>query len=338
MRGRAFTLGLLLLAACEHGSIVPLERALNRQSPGALDWRIPPDDSALPLLDRWESAPPNLTDVDRALLQRDLWMTFDRHPDGEVRRRIAEMLLRLALPPAAIRALPDPYLASAVEYPSDFDPKDPEQPFLPRGLEDPKGPWVLFDADYRIPSLHLYFVNYRAGFLIFLRHPQGREAGMEFIRHLSVDHYPRIPAGMTFLLLRRALLISTDGTPLPSPLTETVQIRHYGGSNGGEQAVFKFELHRDDLKLHPLGRSEARPMYAMVFESSFLQVSPRTPALSTCLNCHPNAGPAGVQIFIRLSGAGITFKPGAAAHQLELVARNKQSEDDWKSLLQYWGR
>jgi hypothetical protein len=303
-----------------------------------VDWRIPPDDSALPLLDRWEAAPPDLTDVDRALLQRDLWMTFDRHPDGEVRRRLAALLLRLALPPAAIRALPDPYLASAADYPSDYDPKDPEQPFLPRGLEDPKGPWVLFDADYPVAPAHSHFFDYRAGFLIFLRHPQGREAGMEFIRHLSVDHYPRIPAGTTFLLLRRALLISTDGTPLPSPLTETVQIRHYGANNGDEQAVFKFELHRDDLKLHPLGRSEAKPMYAIVFETAGLQVSPRTPALSTCLNCHPGSGPASVQILFRNNARVVTFKPGEAAPQLESVARIKKSEDDWKALLQYWGR
>lgn len=326
-----------LLMSCETSSLVPLERALNRQEPGALDWRIPEDDSALPLLDRWEASAPVLSVVERALLQRDLWMCFDRLPDGEVRRRLAEMLLRLRLSPDEIRGLPDPYVASAAEYPSDYDPREPEQPFLPRGLDDPRGPWVLFDGKLMVATQHNHFFHLRSGFLVYFRHPQGREAGQDFIRHLKVHRTPDLPIGSTFVLLRRALLISTDVAPQPSPLTETVQIRHYWGPGAEQQADYKFELHRDDLRLHALGRREAKPSYATMFETSGIQGSPRTPALSTCMNCHGIGGGMSVQVLMNDLIFPRGLKPGESAPQLAMIAEFKQSEEGWKSLMEYWG-
>jgi hypothetical protein len=104
----------------------------------------------------------------RAILLRDLWPVFDRlselirsdellsaqHP-GEVDQQaasrqsklcsqLASVMRRLELTEAEVATLPDNYEAALSKklFPTDFDERNPETPFLPAGIFDRAGPWV----------------------------------------------------------------------------------------------------------------------------------------------------------------------------------------------------
>lgn len=77
-----------------------------------------------------------------------------RPPEDEpardaARRRIARLMRRIALTPEEIRALPDNLSAavSSGRHAKAFDPAEPDRPFLPADLLDPRGPWVLLGRE-----------------------------------------------------------------------------------------------------------------------------------------------------------------------------------------------
>jgi hypothetical protein len=91
----------------------------------------------------------------RAILQRDLWAVFDwsvqqysgKEYTGEKRNlqtRLAEVLRRLALTPEQIKSLTDNYAQAVASkaFAAQYDPRQPQQTFLPPDLFDPRGPWV----------------------------------------------------------------------------------------------------------------------------------------------------------------------------------------------------
>src|SRR5262249_33950713 len=136
---------------------------------------------ALALLDEFlkERAEEKIkTSLKRALLQRDLWAIFtttagstqqqisvdregrilvsDRLQDQgdanlerpaqrrELQKRLIQVMRRIALSPQEIDALPD-NLSDAVKtgtFPTDFNPKEADRPFLPSDLLAKDGPWI----------------------------------------------------------------------------------------------------------------------------------------------------------------------------------------------------
>jgi hypothetical protein len=337
---------LVSLLSCESTSILPLEAVLRGDDPGALDWDIPTGRAPLrPLEQVTGTDVAALPQAKRAMLQRDLWMAFDGRfydpPDPLVRERLAPLLRRLALTSDEIRALPDTYALATQTYPSQFDPQNPAQPFLPKDLLDPSGPWLLLGSDIPVARRHEESFNHRSTFLVFVRHPEGRQATVAYVEGLRSNKLPGVYIGMEFVLLRRANLINKSGEIVPSPITESVQVRHYRGLRGGEQSFFKFELRREDFRLHSFGIGERKPSYARSFEHEEAQVSIRRPVLDTCVNCHDLPGGYGVQTFFRRISSPVwldTLRVGGIEQEQSAVVKRKEKDESWKALVEMWGR
>jgi hypothetical protein len=237
----------------------------------------------------------------RAVLQRDLWAVFDwSAEDGiegdpfarqrrELQARLAEVIRRVALSKEKIETLPDTYAAAiqAHRFPGAFDPDRPE-PLLPADLYDPKGPWISLahPGDGVVAPVHVRDFDARSIFDVFLRLPDGRKAGLDYLRSLNDvqpkvvpatnsssarksrleytpdlmlnPKVPQFPAGTQVALVRRALLVDRDGQLRPTHLIESVQLRVYREiadaerrTNPKEQAFFEFRFSRRAMLADP---------------------------------------------------------------------------------------
>jgi hypothetical protein len=238
----------------------------------------------------------------QALLQRDLWLIFnwlaqrDITDEDRARRRLAALLAkvirRLALSPDQIAKLPDNYAAAVASkrFAGRFDPDQPDRTYLPPDLFKPDSPWVCIGrTDGPTAPRHLDesgsngFTN--STFMVFLKLPAGRDATLDFLKRLAAfdkplylpntdektrRHFPSLPTpelpqwprGTEVALVRRAMLIDSNGRVVASPLTESVQLRmmrtdtpamtaktikelyRAGGREGDAQAFAEFQLRR----------------------------------------------------------------------------------------------
>src|SRR5580700_1634748 len=123
----------------------------------------------------------------RALMQRDLWAVFDwsvmrdsvnnqyDNEKREVQVRLAKVLQRLALAPEEIKALPDNYAqaVAAGSFAREFDPSNPQRPFLPADLLDPHGPWAGItpspELNGGVAKMHIFNLSGRSSFLVFVK-------------------------------------------------------------------------------------------------------------------------------------------------------------------------
>src|SRR5688572_14324071 len=228
----------------------------------------------LPVLDRFLGNRDDARIQDplkRAILQHDLWMFLDglegiRMGGGRtvppedgvardgVRRRIGKLMRRLASTPEEIRALPDNLAAAASGRATAFDPAEPERPFLPADLQDPKGPWALLGRDDGAPiaELHVKSFGGRALFLIYAALPGGPKATLDFFKAMAPLKDAKAPApppaGTLFVLVRRPFLLDVDGNPHLAPIVEEVRIRAAPAEpRRGVAGVFEFHLNRSDL-------------------------------------------------------------------------------------------
>ena len=203
--------------------------------------------------------------VKRATLQRDLWAIFDwsiereserpGDPDyasekRELQTRLAEVLRRLALTSKQIEALPDNYaqaLASG-NFGKAYDPAHRDHAFLPPDLFDQHGSWVNIEGaggPEPVAAQHVAAVAGRSRFLVFLHLPGGRKATFDYLRTLwefpqpwivrsdaplqteANPNLPSFPVGTEVALVRQMTLFDNLGNLVPSPITESVQIRVY---------------------------------------------------------------------------------------------------------------
>jgi len=231
----------------------------------------------------------------RALFQRDLlaindWVSSpsDEQVQGrsELQKRVTEVIRRLALTEDQTRKLPDNYedAIRAHEFPTSHDPADPQRPFLPADLFDPKGPWVCLGEQHGRPvaSDHLEFFNGRSIFLVFFQVPGGRAKTLAYLAKLRkipktwgpnpdlrplvrdgqadlaglvpYPEPPQFPIGTRMALIRQMVLISSSGQPMATRLTESVQMRVYraihfdlGGTGTHSQDFFELRLNREGL-------------------------------------------------------------------------------------------
>jgi len=169
-----------------------------------------------------------------------------------LRQPLATAIARLALTPRQIQELPDTYAAAVASraFASRFDPQHPDANYLPADLFVRDSPWVSLGRGHDlIAPNHVTGDNpfTTSAFLIFITLPGGRAATRGYLAKLasfkgpmfvatrtSKAEYPnfnpaipQIPAGTQVALVRRALLVSSTGEVLPSPLTESVQVRFY---------------------------------------------------------------------------------------------------------------
>jgi hypothetical protein len=198
----------------------------------------------------------------RAILQRDVWAIFDwvDQPDlphqaerRELMERLAAIVRRLALVQNELTQLPDTYVRALQnhEFPAAYDAANPNQAFLPPDLFDPNGPWVCLGApDHGLAApLHDSSFTARSVFFVFARLPGGRAATLEYFKRLAElkvplfvsmrepgwpqpmevwnPQVPQFPVGTEFALIRKMVLPDRDGHLRLTPVTESVQIRHY---------------------------------------------------------------------------------------------------------------
>jgi hypothetical protein len=255
-------------------------------------------DEALKLLDEFleQHSERAVTDpLKRALFQRDLravydWLSLPRDEQtqdrSELQKLVAEIIRRLALSKDQIRKLPDNYedAVRAHVFPATYDPADPQHPFLPVDLFDPKGPWVCLGEQQGRPvaSDHLEFFGGRSIFLVFFQVPGGRGKTLEYLAKLRdvpktwganpdllpylrdgqadlaglvpYPEPPQFPIGTRMALVRQVVLIDSDGIPTRTNLTESVQMRVYraihfdlGGTGTPSQDFFEFRVSREGL-------------------------------------------------------------------------------------------
>jgi hypothetical protein len=205
--------------------------------------------------------------IKRAILQSELWATFDQVSDAtggaqaarrEIARRCAAIIKRLALSNAEIAGLPDNYaitLASK-EFPRAYDPAQPEKVFLPDDLLVDDPPWIMLSAsasEILQPAAiqHVKASQGRAVFYALLRLPGGRQATLAYLKKLAefpqpyawnemykVYTYarsavkvnpdlPQFPPGTQAALMRRMVLTNSSGELVVSPITESIQVRVY---------------------------------------------------------------------------------------------------------------
>ena len=204
--------------------------------------------------------------VKRAVLQRDLWLVANwlaGKSDADAKRLlalIAEVIRRLALTSDRMTRLPDNYATAVASkrFAAKFDPEKPEHAYLPPNLFQPGGPWICVGrTDGPTAPTHLALVPHTSNadnrftnstFLVFMKLPAGRKAGLAFLGRLTrqkkpliVREYdqdsgsfgpellnpdaPQLPPGTELALVRRAMLIDASGRVTASPLTESVQLR-----------------------------------------------------------------------------------------------------------------
>jgi hypothetical protein len=185
----------------------------------------------------------------RAVLQRDLWAVFDWSCAGQdnpaaraaIQDRLARAVRRLALTRTQIDALPDTYALAAQRSGDDA--------VLPRDLRDATGPWIDMyrPGDGVATPAHLRAFDGRSVFNALFRHPDGRAAGVAYLRTISTfdkpyladasnggpvalrlnAEIPQFPVGTRVALLRRAMLIDDTGNLVASRLAVSVQFRTY---------------------------------------------------------------------------------------------------------------
>jgi hypothetical protein len=207
----------------------PLKRAILRRDVWAVfDWADQPNEPGVP---------PQADQAERT----------------ESMAKLAPVVRRLALSPDELAALPDTYARAIRDraFPAAYDPARPNQAFLPPDLCDPRGPWVCLgppQTDLAAPLHDLAFTA-RSVFFVFARLPGGRDATLSYFKWLAAmdtpllvhiqeagwpdamdvwnPDVPQFSVGTEFALVRKMMLPDRDGILHLTPVTESVQIRHY---------------------------------------------------------------------------------------------------------------
>lgn len=187
--------------------------------------------------------------VRRAVLLRDLWPVFDAQTEGnlfdapvqegtaanevaarrqaELRSGVATVMRRLELSDAEAKALPNNYQA-AVDvklFPATFNPKSPDQGFLPADLFDESGPWVAMVRDRKTIGAqgHLEAVRHRSIFVPYIRVSDKRQETLDYLKAYRRRPSP-LPKGTLLALARRMALPATSGHMRATPVLESLQL------------------------------------------------------------------------------------------------------------------
>jgi len=339
-----------------------------------------------------------------AILQRDLWAIFDWavQPEGrelsyqaerhDLMARLAPTVRRLALSPAVLAQLPDTY-ARAIqnhEFSTAYNPTSPNQAFLPPDLFDPCGPWVcLSPAGHDLAApLHDLSFTARSVFLVFARLPGGRDATLAYFNQLAElkiplfvtmqepgwpqpmsvwnPQVPQFPIGTEFALVRKMVLPDRDGNLHLTPVTESVQIRHYTDIPNADPMASRdtrlaqrfqepSEIKLSGLLLFSDRHSGLRGVTAsddsllvfpaMTYDFDMIEDKrmrlPESP-FQQCKSCH--LGP-GIQSMMSFSFRGNPNKGPVLSPRLaettpreesEKILQWAQTQEKWKDLLRLW--
>jgi hypothetical protein len=316
----------------------------------------------------------------RAILQRDLWAVFDwttKSPEPSVPRlhlqnRLAAAIKRLALRPEQIAGLPDFYRQAieAKTFAPAYDSNKPSKPFLPVDLFDENGPWVMLSARGGEPIAfsHAHFVSGRSVFLTFIRLPGGRAATLTYLKSLGAypkpwvrdpndavgllpnPSLPQFPPGTQLALVRKAVLIDSQGILQTTNISEDIQIRVHKtipttvsrtvdlDHNEARVAVdvFEFKLSRQKLFAADSGGLRAvatGEIEFALFSSHGIDFEQRE-SLAACAMCHFQPGVHSVLSRGRLQPGGRDRVEVVPSWDLNYEANTTKS---WKGRQYDWG-
>ena len=353
---------------------------------------------ALACLDRFLKArvQEDLSPRERAILQRDLWYLFDWSTQDtdfapqrqELQLKLAAVLRQLAMSEERVRKLPDNYAAALASgrYPRQFDPQQPARSFLPPDLFQPTGPWVCIAAKPAAPT-HLREFFGQSRFLVFINLPNGRAETFDYLHRLytsgeparqvmepppSDAQFPQFPAGTKVALVRQMTLFDRDGRLIPTPITESVQIRVYRSvaamptagnsaddSSNRAQEVFDFRLDKQKFMVgEDSGLVAASPedkAFSPFFRSHGVDpfegpergnqgLGESTLVLGSCRVCHSGRGIYSVQSRNRLLPPNALQRDpengrpeyGARYWETESSLQWKRERYDWGLLNGFW--
>ncbi len=322
----------------------------------------------------------------------------------ELQAKIAQVMRRLALTPEQIRGLPDSFAAAATSrtFPAEYDPLHRDEAFLPPDLFSRDGPWVCLGMAGGTPaaSAHSGFFGGRSVFLVFLRLPEGRASTLAYLKQLrdfpdpmipvTEDFYPlaanagvgrnsvmnrvpnpglpQFPVGTEVALVRKMALIDDHGDWVPTPVSESVQLRVFtnipsradwlANRFDGRQDAFEFSLERLRLfsnqtgGLRALTRSDRDFAVFLTLPMDFLEkgagANPRplpsdqmwAHVLDTCVGCHAAPGIHAMlaprTIWSGLSESHSLFFESSPAEQITATNPQKMNADEWVKLKQFW--
>jgi hypothetical protein len=261
-----------------------------------------------------------------AVFQHDLWAIFDwlaSRSEGDtaarsaLMQRVARVMRRVALSRKDIDGLPDTY-ATAIASGAFADPADAsrQQPYLPRELFSPTGPWVSVGGSEPLLPHHAAELG-RSAFIVLWNLPGGSAETVGYLQKLwsfpqpfVVDEafqfardgevraklnpaLPAVPDGTQIALVRKMLLIDETGVIVPSRLVQSIQLRAFPG-----RAFSELQMNREALfagksgGLRAIGTDErdfitfsAKGMDPLEREDWVGSASlPRV--LEGCINCH----------------------------------------------------
>jgi len=244
----------------------------------------------------------------RAIFQRDMWAVFDwltvrsdsyPTPSEELQWRLTQVIRKVALTEDQILSLPDNYEAAikSKSFAPNYQSQTPDIGFLPADLLHADSEWVCLGREGGpIAMTHTEEFPFfgRSVFLVFIRVPGGREATLKFLQELNEKRPLTLQLADTEVaLVRRAMLIDNQGDITPSPITESVQIRHftYVGESFASQYFYEFQLNRASLLVGAAGGFQPVAKEFMLFLSHgdvFQIGSGAGQALvpDTCASCH----------------------------------------------------
>jgi hypothetical protein len=297
--------------------------------------------------------------VARALMQADLWSAYDmlhtilaprpgrRAADAgerELRARtllplIATTMRALALSEKEIAALPDTYSAAV------------RQLGLPDLLGNRSG-WI--EIRWLPQRIHDTAAGHRRATRVFLRPAQPPKDERAFLNQFRAHQGDHLSALDSVALLIQLLLIRSDGTVVPSPITYEAQFRGNAARIGGVE-IPQYELSRRLLLTSPstgglVGLEANAPAYLPMAGNDFsFATAPRldgdpvlAPLSRKCAMCH-GAGP-GVGTLMTFSvhkkrdGPMLQVDRLVSAQNLHAgeVAKRKMALEDFKVLRQHW--
>ena len=320
----------------------------------------------------------------RALVQNRLWAVFDylngklfsprtaiSAPGQAYLAAITQAMARLALTEAEIAALPDP-LAEAER--SDHwsavpTPAGGPEVFLPAGLEANGGRWTLLGREKAEPSalFHVQFTGGRTTFLLLARFPDPTLSPEEYFKAASSigGQTPDLPKGAEFALVRNLMVIDRSGRIRATPLTLSVQIRHYWSNAAapfnptgqphqvtlrGVQSVAEFRLDTEALaagqapRLRTVGPDEM--FYLLLNNMGVDRVVVNSAnngkddliTLESCVVCHGQPSRASIGTLSGMGGGDRKRVAGSATTEAERTSAWKTGRAEWKKLNSLWPR
>ena len=309
---------------------------------------------------------------------------------GPLQERLAQAIRKLAPSKAEADALPDTF-ALAVKskaFPIAFDPAKPNDPFLPPDLFDPAGPWVCVSGPRDLPtpiaSEHARVFAGRSAFLVFIRLPEGHRATLAYLDTLNTfakpwkvpprepsetgprptppelnPEVPQFPVGTQVALVRQLMVVTDVGKPVPTPLTESVQLRTYreilppekdtGKHAEKAQGFVELEFRRADLFAGKNGglraiKGDERVLRGLMFFRGWtddLEAKGEVthshnqlePAFRQCAECHSRGGIRGVNSY---SQTGAVSPPPTLGLFPTRKADLRARSAEWKTGLKDW--